>query len=563
MKKRTPLLVLSTLGLLLVLLAVASAQSVNCSGVTAWAAGGNYTVGELVTYQGSEYKCLQANNNAAPNWDPIDWPAGWSLVGTCTTGPTPTPTATATRTATATATATRTATATATRTATGTATRTATATATRTATGTATRTATATATRTATATATRTATATATATGPACYPAWSSTTAYNGGATVSYNNVNYTAAYWSQGSNPSTNNGPAGSGQPWISDGACGGGGATPTPTATPTSTGSRTPTPTATATRTATATATTTPCTGCSSGSLPKHVLTGYWQNFSNGATCLTLAQVPTTYNLIAVAFANSSATAGQVTYTTDSGLSSCLGGYTDSQFIADINTVHSRGQKVIISVGGANGTTSVSDSTSAANLASSVVGLMNQFGFDGVDIDLENGLSSTYMSSALQQIASAKPGAIITMAPQTVDVQSTGGDYFAVGLAIGSDLTVMNTQYYNSGSMNGCNGNVYSEGTVDFLTALACIQLQGGLAPSQVGLGLPASPSGAGSGYVSPSIIDAALTCLASGTGCGSFVPSSKWSIRGVMTWSINWDAATGYAFANGVSSTLSSLP
>ncbi len=154
MKKRTPLLVLSILGALLILLAVASAASVNCSGVTAWVAGGNYTVGELVTYQGSEYKCLQANNNAAPNWDPVDWPGGWSLVGTCTSGPT--------------ATATRTATGTATRTATGTATRTATGTATRTATGTATRTATGTATRTATATATATRTATQTATPTPC-----------------------------------------------------------------------------------------------------------------------------------------------------------------------------------------------------------------------------------------------------------------------------------------------------------------------------------------------------------------------------------------------------------
>jgi hypothetical protein len=44
------------------------------------AAGGSYTVGELVTYQGSEYKCVQANHDAAPNWDPIDW-AAWHSPG--------------------------------------------------------------------------------------------------------------------------------------------------------------------------------------------------------------------------------------------------------------------------------------------------------------------------------------------------------------------------------------------------------------------------------------------------------------------------------------------------
>ncbi|MGA2434014.1 MAG: protease pro-enzyme activation domain-containing protein [Bryobacteraceae bacterium] len=79
----------------------------------------------------------------------------------------------------------------------------------------------------ATPTPTKTATATATKTptpgGGTCYAAWVSTTAYSGGATVSYNGVNYTAAFWTQGNEPDTNNGPSGSGEPWISDGSCSG----------------------------------------------------------------------------------------------------------------------------------------------------------------------------------------------------------------------------------------------------------------------------------------------------------------------------------------------------
>src|SRR5262249_44001701 len=42
---------------------------------------------------------------------------------------------------------------------------------------------------------------------------------------ASLNGVNYQAAFWTQGDNPATHNGPAGSGQPWIGLGACGGGG--------------------------------------------------------------------------------------------------------------------------------------------------------------------------------------------------------------------------------------------------------------------------------------------------------------------------------------------------
>jgi chitinase len=290
-----------------------------------------------------------------------------------------------------------------------------------------------------------------------------------------------------------------------------------------------------------------------------------GYWQDFTNGATPLTLAAVPTSYNLIAVAFGNAGAAPGQVTFGLDSGLSSALGGYTQQQFINDIKTLHSRGQKVILSVGGQNGTVSVNDAASAANFASSVFSIIGQYGFDGVDIDLENGVNPTFMASALEQLeGDVGSSLIITLAPQTVDTQSTGGDYFQLALNIKSILTMINTQYYNSGTMNGCDGNVYAEGTENFMTALACIELQGGLSPSQVGLGLPASPSAAGSGYVSPSVVNSALDCLAARTNCGSFVPSSaNPAIRGAMTWSINWDASNGYNFADTVAPHLANLP
>ena len=292
----------------------------------------------------------------------------------------------------------------------------------------------------------------------------------------------------------------------------------------------------------------------GGGGGTVPAHAVTGYWQNFNNGATVQKLSAVQSQYDIIAVAFADATSTPGAVSFTLDS---AGLGGYTVDQFKADIKAKQAAGKKVIISIGGQNGTISVSDSASATNFANSVYSLMQTYGFDGVDIDLENGLNATYMSQALRSL-SAKAGSslVITMAPQTIDMQSTSNSYFQTALNIKDILTVVNMQYYNSGSMLGCDGKVYSQGSVDFLTALACIQLQGGLDASQVGLGLPASTSGAGSGYVSPTVVNNALDCLTKLTNCGSFKPSKAYpGLRGAMTWSTNWDASAGNAWSNAV--------
>jgi chitinase len=300
--------------------------------------------------------------------------------------------------------------------------------------------------------------------------------------------------------------------------------------------------------------------------GNLPKHILTGYWQNFDNGATVQRIRDVQADYDLIAVAFADADPSRqGAITFTLDPTLASRLGGYTAADFKADIAAKHAAGKKVILSVGGQNGTISVADSTAAANFASSALSVLREYGFDGIDIDLENGVNSQYLGQALQSLRSSfGSGLVIAMAPQTIDMQSTSFEYFKLALNIKDILTVVNVQYYNSGSMNGCNGQVYSQGTVDFITAQACIMLKGGLRPDQVGLGLPASSRAAGSGYVSPTIVNNALDCLTKGTNCGSFKPDTTWpTLRGAMTWSTNWDALNGSAFASQVGSHVHALP
>ena len=56
-----------------------------------------------------------------------------------------------------------------------------------------------------------------------------------------------------------------------------------------------------------------------------------------------------------------------------------------------------------------------------------------MQSYGFDGVDIDLENGLNADlHGAGAALAARQGGRGLIITMAPQTIDMQSTGGEYF-----------------------------------------------------------------------------------------------------------------------------------
>ncbi|MFE7132346.1 chitinase [Streptomyces sp. NPDC057638] len=293
----------------------------------------------------------------------------------------------------------------------------------------------------------------------------------------------------------------------------------------------------------------------------VPKHAVTGYWQNFNNGATVQKLRDVQNAYDIIAVAFADSTTTPGELVFN----LSPALGYSGVAEFKADIAAKKAAGKSVIISVGGEIGNVTVNSDASATAFANSVHALMQEYGFNGVDIDLEHGINSTYLTKAVRQLsAKAGPNMVLTMAPQTIDMQSTSTEYFKLALNLKDILTVVNMQNYNSGSMLGCDGRVYSLGTVDFLTALACIQLENGLDPSQVGIGVPASPRGAGSGYVSPAVVNAALDCLTKGTSCGTFKPAKTYpTLRGAMTWSTNWDAHAGNAWSNAVGPHVKGLP
>ena len=305
----------------------------------------------------------------------------------------------------------------------------------------------------------------------------------------------------------------------------------------------------------------------------LPEHMVTGYWHNFLNGSTALRLSDVPSYYDMICVAFANSSTTAGKVTFELDKDLSTALGGYTKAQFIQDIKDAKAKGQHVIISVGGAEGTTYITNEESANQFATSLISMIEEYGFEGVDIDFEgSAVSGTdYIAEALRKVQSHfGDDFIITMAPETLYFQDTNPNgtavtsaYYRLAYKIRDILTICYPQFYNTGGMNGYNGFNAQVGNADFLTSLATLLLENGLRADQVALGLPSTPKAASSGYVSTDVISTAVTSLVNGTSSGSFTaPKAYSTFRGVMTWSINWDATNDYAWAKSMDSLMDSL-
>ena len=84
---------------------------------------------------------------------------------------------------------------------------------------------------------------------------------------------------------------------------------------------------------------------------------------------------------------------------------------------------------------------------------------------------------------------------------------------------------------------------------------------------AACSVGLGsrcLPSGPSSATSGQATTNDINSAVNCLAKLVSCGSIRPNQAYpTFRGVMTWSINWDAHDGRNFSVPVGNNLKALP
>ena len=234
-----------------------------------------------------------------------------------------------------------------------------------------------------------------------------------------------------------------------------------------------------------------------------------------------------------------------------------------------AEMCSAKAAGSTILMSIGGAAAGIDLSSSAVADRFVATVVPILKAYNFDGIDIDIETGLtgsgsigtlstSQANLIRIIDGVLAAMPSNFgLTMAPETAYV--TGGSV-TYGSIWGSYLPIikkyadngrlwwLNMQYYN-GSMYGCSGDSYAAATVQGLTVQTnCLNtglvIQGTTIrvpyDKQVP-GLPAQP-GAGGGYMAPSLV---AQCWNAFSG----------NLKGLMTWSINWDGSKNWTFGDNV--------
>ena len=277
----------------------------------------------------------------------------------------------------------------------------------------------------------------------ACEPAWASSAVYTGGAVVSKSSTNYRANWWTQGNDPVTNSGPAGSGQPWTSQGACTTG---PAPSPTPTPSPGPGPSPS--------------PAPGPSPAPPPAQGLTDpaaksatqsaraytvYYPSWSDNwfdATGKTMnqvfqasnfARIPANYTHVVAAFAQPNFSWGGMAANNWSGTGINFNGR-PSDIKAAIDVLHARNIKVILAVGGATynswGTLSAEGHAGSGPTITALANIMKDVGFDGLDVDFEiEGLD-------------AYAGAVKAMR-KAVDLAGGGRILSVAGWSTGADCT------------------------------------------------------------------------------------------------------------------------
>jgi chitinase len=261
----------------------------------------------------------------------------------------------------------------------------------------------------------------------------------------------------------------------------------------------------------------------------------------------------IPPEYNIVCVAFLEPD----------DGGMPRFVPTIPAQELKDGIAYLKSRGTIVLLSLGGAHQGVAIRAADRSV-FRQEVIHAVDTYGFMGIDIDLEGRSitaadNRTVVPSVLRELKdfyqSQNKSFFITMAPEFNKLRGPSATYKPIFDGLGNSYDLVMPQYYNQG-LDGIWSPTYGrylsqndgEFKAEFLYELTTAIINGEsdyipVPARKLAIGLPASPSAALNGYVSdPTTVYRALGRLADDGN----------AIRGLMTWSINQDAANGYEFA-----------
>ena len=283
--------------------------------------------------------------------------------------------------------------------------------------------------------------------------------------------------------------------------------------------------------------------------------VVVGYWHNWCDGsgykggiAPCVKLDQVNPQYNVVDVSFMKVYGSDPIPTFKLDPAI-----GMSESQFIEQIAELNRQGRAVLLALGGADAHIELRKGQEQA-FADEIIRLVETYGFDGLDIDLEQAAitaadNQTVIPAALRLVkdhyrAQGK-NFLITMAPEFPYLTQTGA-YIPYIHNLEGYYDWINPQFYNQGGdgiyIDGIgwiaqNNDALKEEFIYYMADSLSNGTRGfyKIPHDKLVFGIPTNIDAAATGYVQdPQKLYNAFNRL----------KSEGQPLRGVMTWSINWD-------------------
>ncbi|MBQ4813851.1 hypothetical protein J8M20_20975 [Pseudoalteromonas luteoviolacea] len=221
---------------------------------------------------------------------------------------------------------------------------------------------------------------------------------------------------------------------------------------------------------------------------------------------------------------------------------------GVSDLDLRAQISDIHTADGIVLLSFGGQNNTF-CPNPNDPIEAAQNTIKLCNEYGFDGIDLDLESvSVDGQYILEYMSEIKKHS-SLFITAAPQI------GGGYgspatfrpalFSDAFVRDANFTALLVQEYNQ--YGGAVFGRLKDTDEGFITASFDSLVDADFVPkdTKIVVGEPANKR-AGSGLSDPKEITEDIKS-------GDVLSNNQFG--GVMVWALNYDAEQGWSFANGV--------